>query len=91
MISCDQHDYIEIACAFSYPIKLTLRSGAVIECIALDTELDENKNECIKVDIKGTQSLVVLDDISIMEVCVNNPHFHTVNFNSSEVYYFSDI
>ena len=81
MISCDQHDYIEIACTFRYPIKLTLRSGAVIEGVALDTELDDNGNECIKVDVKGTQSLIVLNDISVLEVCVNNPHFHRVSFD----------
>lgn len=81
MISCDQHDYIEIACTFRYPIKLTLRSGAVIEGVALDTELDENRNECIKVDVKGTESLIVLKDISVLEVCVDNPHFHSVSFD----------
>ncbi len=81
MISCDQHDYIEIACTFSYPIKLTLRSGAVIEGVALDTELDENRNECIKVDVKGTESLIVLKDISVLEICVENPHFHSVSFD----------
>lgn len=81
MISCDQHDYIEITCTFRYPIKLTLRSGAVIEGIALDTELDENKHECIKVDVKGTQVLIVLTEISILEACVKNPHFHSVRFD----------
>ena len=81
MISCDQHDYIEIACTFRYPLKLTLRSGAVIECVALDTELDDNRNECIKVDVKGAQSLIVLEDISVLEACVDNPHFHRVSFD----------
>lgn len=81
MISCDQHDYIEIACTFRYPIKLTLRSGAVIECIALDTKLDENKHECIKVDVKGTEVLIVLTEISMLEACVENPHFHSVTFD----------
>ncbi len=81
MIPCDQYDYIEIVCTFRYPIELTMKSGIVIECIALDTALNENRVECIKVDLKGAESLVVLDDISILKVCVDNPHFKTVSFN----------
>lgn len=39
MISCEQHDYIEIVCTFNYPIKLMMKSGQVIEGIALDTQI----------------------------------------------------
>ena len=80
MISCDQHDHIEIACTFRYPLKLTMRSGLVIDCIAIDTGLNENRDECILVNIDGTESLVVLENISVLEVSVDNPHFHTVSF-----------
>jgi len=58
-----------------------MKSGIVIECIALDTKLNENRDECIKVDLKGADSLIVLNDISVLEVCVNNPHFQLVSFN----------
>ena len=81
MITCEQHDYIEIVCTFRYPIKLTMQSGIVIECIGLDTKLDENKKECIKVDSNGDINLVVLSNISVLEVCVDNPHFKCVSFN----------
>jgi len=81
MITCIQYDHIEIVCTFRYPIKLTMKSGIVIECIALDTKLNENRDECIKVDLKGADSLIVLNDISVLEVCVNNPHFQLVSFN----------
>ena len=81
MITCDQHDCIEIACTFGYPIKLTMNSGIVIECIALDTKINESQAECIKVNLKEVESLIVLDDISKLEVCVENPYFHTVSFN----------
>ncbi len=80
MISCDQHDHIEVACMFQYPLKLTMRSGIVIECIALDTRINENRDECILVKVDGTESLVVLENISVLEVCVDNPYFHTVSF-----------
>lgn len=81
MISCEQHDYIEIACMFRYPIKLTMHSGIVIECIAVDTTLNDNKLECIKVDFKEGETLIIIDDIAQLDVCIDNPHFHTISFN----------
>ena len=81
MISCNQHDYIEIACLFRYPIKLIMKDTTVIKCQALDTQYNETKQECIKVESEGVESLVVLDNIVILEVCVDNPHFKTVSFN----------
>jgi len=80
MISCDQHDYIEIACMFRYPIILTLKSGEVIEGTALDTALNEHKDECIKVAVNGSEPLVVLTELSLLEVAVDNPHFKRVSF-----------
>lgn len=81
MISCERHDYIEIACTYRYPIRLTMKSGEVLECIALDTNLNENREECIKVDISGTNNLVVLNDILELECRVKNPHFDSVRFS----------
>lgn len=80
MISCDQHDYIEIACMFRYPIILTLKSGEVIEGTALDTALNEHKDECIKIAVNGSETLVVLTELSLLEVSVDNPHFKRVSF-----------
>lgn len=80
MISCDQHDYIEIACTFRYPISLTMKSGKMMECVAIDTALNQNREECIKVSVKGIEELVALDEVSILTVLVDNPHFGTVTF-----------
>lgn len=80
MISCDQYDYIEIACTFQYPIKLTLKLGEVVNGTALDTIRNDHKDECIKVNVNGVDNLIVLDEISVMEVCVENPHFKVVSF-----------
>ncbi|RME35855.1 MAG: transcriptional regulator [Gammaproteobacteria bacterium] len=81
MITCDQHDYIEIVCTFKYPVKLTMKDGSVKECVPIDTMYDSNRNECMKVDQDGRESLVILDDISRLEVCVDNPHFQRVSFD----------
>lgn len=80
MISCNQHDYIEIVCMYHYPIKLTLKSGDIIEGIALDTQRNDQRDECIKIDIEGVEKLVVLEEIKVLEVMVENPHLQKVTF-----------
>ena len=80
MISCEQHDYIEIACTFRYRVKLVMKSGDSLEGVAIDTKYDLNKAECIKIEDQGTQRLVPLVDISRMEAMVENPHFRSVSF-----------
>lgn len=82
MISCNQHDYIEIVCMYHYPIRLTLKSGDIIQGIALDTQRNEQRVECIKVEIEGIGRLVVLEEIEILEVVVENPHLQKVIFES---------
>jgi Rho-binding antiterminator len=80
MISCNEYDYIEIVCMFKYPIQLTLKTGEVIECTALDTARNDLREECIKVELNGSDVLVVLENISKLKVNVENPHFTEVSF-----------
>lgn len=80
MISCNQHDYIEIVCMYHYPIKLTLTSGDIVEGIAQDTQRNDQRDECIKIEIEGVERLVVLEEIKTMEVLVANPHLQKVTF-----------
>lgn len=80
MISCSDYDYIEIACSYRYPIRLTLKSGDIVDGIAKDTALNNDREECILVESDNAERLVVLDNILKMEVCVENPHFKLVTF-----------
>ncbi len=80
MISCNQHDFIEIVCMYHYPITLTLKSGDTIRGIALDTQRNDERDECIKIDIEGSEQLVVLEEIRVLEVEVENPHLQKVAF-----------
>ncbi|MDR7091878.1 Rho-binding antiterminator [Cellvibrio fibrivorans] len=80
MISCNQHDYIEIVCMYHYPIKLTLKSGDIIHGIAQDTQRNDNRDECIKIDIDGVEQLVVLEEIKMLEVMMENTHLQKVTF-----------
>ncbi|MDO6718644.1 Rho-binding antiterminator [Psychrosphaera sp. 1_MG-2023] len=81
MISCNHYDYIEIACMNRYPIKVVMKAGDVINGIALDTALNKKKQECIKIHVNNADRLVVLDNISTLEVSVKNPHFQRVSFD----------
>ncbi|HEY0893020.1 MAG TPA: Rho-binding antiterminator, partial [Cellvibrio sp.] len=74
------HDYIEIVCMYHDPIKLTLKSGDIIEGIALDTQRNDQRDECIKIDIEGVEKLVVLEEIKMLEGMVENPHLQKVTF-----------
>ena len=82
MISCEQHDYVEIACMYHYLIKLTLNSGSEFEGVAVDVKRNDIKEECIKVRVDSEECLIVLDSVSKMEVLepIENPHFKVVVF-----------
>ncbi|KXF82587.1 Rho-binding antiterminator [Enterovibrio coralii] len=80
MIKCSDYDYIEIVCLFHYPVRLTLKTGELIEGVAQDTRRNENKDECVLLDVEGSEQLVVLDTISTIEVLVDNPHFKHASF-----------
>lgn len=81
MISCSNYDYIEIVCLYRYLIKLELKNGKIIEGTALDTKRDENKTECIEMEIDNSRALVNLDEISKLTVLVENPNFKEVVFS----------
>ena len=80
MMSCDDHDYIEIVCTFRYPIQLTLRSGETLHAVGLTTRYNSEKKECLEIEQAGHRSLIVLDDIAGLNVGVDNPHFQSVTF-----------
>lgn len=81
MISCNDYDYVEIVCLFRYPVRLTLKLGQSLEGIAVDTARNSEKKEVIKIDREGVEHLVVLDEIVLIEVLVDNPHFNQKRFS----------
>lgn len=78
MISCELHDHIEIVCLYRYSVKLTLKSGAEVEGIALDIRRNAQREECLV--LNHNDNLIVLEHIKKMEVLVENPHFKEVFF-----------
>ena len=81
MLKCDLHDYIEIVCLYHHPLKLTLRSGAVLTGRAITTRYDDQRQECLVIKQNDSEQQVVLEDIALLEVTVANPHLQQVRFN----------
>lgn len=80
MLDCDLHDYIEIACLYHYPLRLTLNSGAVVCGTAQTTCYNDKRLECLLLKQPDGEQQVVLDDIALLEVTIANPHFQQVRF-----------
>ena len=80
MISCSNYDYIEIVCLFNYPVEVTLISGQAIVGRAIDTAKNASGEECIKLEDKNGELLVILDSILSLRVLVENPHLQEVSF-----------
>ncbi len=81
MVTCNEYDYIEIVCLFHYPIKMTLKGGHIVEGVALDTQRNDQNQECIKIKHEdGRSELVVLSELTKLAVGIENPHFAEVKF-----------
>ena len=80
MISCNEYDYIEIACMFRYSVRLLMRGDTVLEGIAVDTCVNQQKQECIKLQQEEGERLVLLDSLKQLQVLSDNPRFTLVDF-----------
>ena len=80
MISCANHDYIEIACLYRFVVKLAFRNGQIVQGKALQTAYNENREECIVLDTERGNEQLVLEQVASMEAVTKNPHFEKINF-----------
>ncbi|MDX1537061.1 Rho-binding antiterminator [Arsukibacterium sp.] len=81
MLNCDLHDYIEIVCLYHYPLKLTLSSGTELTGTAVTTRYNDNRQECLVIRQNDTEQLVLLDQITLLQVTTANPHLQQVRFS----------
>ena len=80
IISCQVHDYIEIACIYGYRLQLTLDNGEIIEGQALTT-LTSGKQEFLVIhQQRGQQQRIELNRIKTMQALTANPHFERIDF-----------
>jgi len=80
MIACHLYDNIEIACLYHFPVKLSLRGGTERHGEALDTDFNEQREECLSLKTERGDKMVVLDEITRMEVLIDNPYFMVLDF-----------
>ena len=74
MISCHQHDYIEIACLYRLLLRVKLKSGESIDGRALDTGSRGGREWLQLETVEGLRELD-LDDLRRLEAIEDNPHF----------------
>ena len=80
IISCQTHDYIEIACIYGYRLQLTLDNGEIIEGQALTT-LTSGKQEFLVIhQQRDQQQRIELNRIKTMQALTANPHFERIDF-----------
>ncbi|WP_025823330.1 Rho-binding antiterminator [Shewanella marina] len=85
MISCDRHDYIEIACLYRLHIELSLLDGSKIEGIANTTitkTVAGAKQEYLILGVNGEAHEVALEQIKTMRAIETNPHFDVIQIQA---------
>ena len=80
MITCDQSDYLEIACLYRIPIALDWADGRRVEGVPLDTGYSEQRQECLLMMVGVNEEWVVIEDAQSMTALVENNHFALVRF-----------
>jgi len=78
-ISCELHDYIEIACMYGYRVRLEFKDGQSLEGKAVDVMTTAEKREFLVID-NGQKQQVELNQLSRMTTLTPNASFKDVVF-----------
>ena len=78
-ISCELHDFIEVACMYGYQVQLALKDGQVIEGKAVDITTSKEKREYLIIN-NGQEQQVELTQLTKLTVLTPNAQFKDVNF-----------
>ena len=82
MISCQLHDYVEIACMYRLPVLLKLKNGLHFDGVATDIQRDDKGQECLLLaDKSNNVHSILLAELTQMQANINNPHFDHVDFD----------
>ena len=78
-LSCDQHDYIEIACMFGYHVKLIFKDQQTLEGKAIDTYTSADKHEYLIID-DGRKHQIDFAHLKKLQVLTAHARFSEVSF-----------
>ena len=81
MITCQQYDYIEIACLYHLAIKLIFTDGKTICGIAQDISYNQNKQQCLLLHQQTGVASIEISTLKSMQALTANTHFSVINFN----------
>ena len=79
VISCELHDFVEVACMYGYQLKLFLKNNQVIEGKAIDIVNSPEKRECLVIENDSRQQ-IELTQLARMQVLTPNAKFNEVVF-----------
>ena len=82
VISCELHDFIEVACMYGYRLKLTLKNDQTIEGKAIDIVNSSQKRECLVIASEdNTCQQIDLTELAKMQELTPNAKFQEVVFD----------
>ncbi|EGU38574.1 hypothetical protein VII00023_10604 [Vibrio ichthyoenteri ATCC 700023] len=81
MISCQQYDYLEIACLYHFPVRITLKDHSIYEGIAQNTRYNEQHQECLLLQTQQAEILLPTEQMISLHALIENPHFSVVEFS----------
>lgn len=79
MIRCDQHDYLEIACLYSYRLRLTMQDGQVFEGQAKDIA-SVDRREYLIIDHDGQRLEIEVERLKSLSVLTPAARFSEIIF-----------
>jgi Rho-binding antiterminator len=80
MVSCQLHDYIEIACLYGFRIRLLLNDGSSQQGRAITTQTTTDKREWLMIDQPSGPARIELNQIKTMQALDLNSHFDLIEF-----------
>ncbi|TMN34489.1 Rho-binding antiterminator [Pseudoalteromonas sp. S2755] len=79
MISCQQYDYIELACLKRLAVTIEMKDGEVVRGSCENTVVAD-KQECLVLEQESQAVTVVLAEIANISADTDNPYFTTLRF-----------
>lgn len=78
-ISCELHDFVEVACMYGYQLKLILKNNQIIEGKAIDIVNSPERREYLVIDNDSRQQ-IELTQLARMQVLTPHAKFNEVVF-----------
>ncbi len=82
-ISCDLHDYVEVACMYGYQVRLILKNQSTMEGKAKDIVTDAEKHEFLLLETASGPQQIELITLDKLQVLTANARFSEVVFSDS--------